>query len=143
MYPADGRKIPDHYAWPKELHDELDELLGQFPLFKFWGPAADITSSEWITKATLHVMATRNPTLTLTYLPHLDYNLQRLGPETADPTIQKDLHDIDALCGQLIDAADNSGRHIMVVSEYGITPCLLYTSPSPRDATLSRMPSSA
>ena len=23
------------------------------------------------------------------------------------------------------------------------TPCLLYTSPSPRDATLSRMPSSA
>ena len=24
-----------------------------------------------------------------------------------------------------------------------ITPCLLYTSPSPRDATLSRMPSSA
>ena len=25
----------------------------------------------------------------------------------------------------------------------GIKPCLLYTSPSPRDATLSRMPSSA
>ena len=25
----------------------------------------------------------------------------------------------------------------------GINPCLLYTSPSPRDATLSRMPSSA
>ena len=24
-----------------------------------------------------------------------------------------------------------------------VTPCLLYTSPSPRDATLSRMPSSA
>ena len=24
-----------------------------------------------------------------------------------------------------------------------MTPCLLYTSPSPRDATLSRMPSSA
>ena len=28
-----------------------------------------------------------------------------------------------------------------VLNEY--TPCLLYTSPSPRDATLSRMPSSA
>ena len=25
----------------------------------------------------------------------------------------------------------------------GLTDCLLYTSPSPRDATLSRMPSSA
>ena len=26
---------------------------------------------------------------------------------------------------------------------YGVSTCLLYTSPSPRDATLSRMPSSA
>ena len=26
---------------------------------------------------------------------------------------------------------------------HGVDPCLLYTSPSPRDATLSRMPSSA
>ena len=42
MYPADGRKIPDHYAEPPELHDELDRLLGPFPLFKFWGPGADI-----------------------------------------------------------------------------------------------------
>ena len=29
------------------------------------------------------------------------------------------------------------------LSPYGISNCLLYTSPSPRDATLSRMPSSA
>ena len=29
------------------------------------------------------------------------------------------------------------------VSAAGVTVCLLYTSPSPRDATLSRMPSSA
>ena len=42
MYPADGRKIPDHYSFPAELHDELDKRLGRFPLFKFWGPAADI-----------------------------------------------------------------------------------------------------
>ena len=30
-----------------------------------------------------------------------------------------------------------------VSNYYDINPCLLYTSPSPRDATLSRMPSSA
>ena len=30
-----------------------------------------------------------------------------------------------------------------VASEANIVVCLLYTSPSPRDATLSRMPSSA
>jgi len=122
MYPADGRKIPDHYAYPPELHDELDAKLGQFPLFKFWGPLADITSSDWIAKATLHVMETRQPTLTLTYLPHLDYNLQRLGPDLDHPRIQADLREVDALCGDLIDAADAGGQRILVVSEYGITP---------------------
>ena len=122
MYPADGRKIPDHYAFPSELHDELDQRLGQFPLFKFWGPATDISSSEWIARATQHVIDTRNPTLALTYLPHLDYNLQRLGPDLAHPRIIKDLEEIDAVCGELIDAADREGRHVIIVSEYGITP---------------------
>ncbi len=122
MYPADGRKIPDHYAWPKELHDELDSAFGQFPLFNFWGPTANITSSEWIKNATLHVMQTRNPTLTLTYLPHLDYNLQRLGPDLSHPDVQRDITQVDALCGELIAEADKTGREIVVVSEYGITP---------------------
>ena len=122
MYPADGRKIPDHYAEPPELHDELDAKLGQFPLFKFWGPMADITSSDWITKATLHVMETRTPTLTLTYLPHLDYNLQRLGPDLSHPRLQADLREVDALCGDLIAHADATGQRVIVVSEYGITP---------------------
>ncbi|SFQ11178.1 alkaline phosphatase family protein [Tranquillimonas alkanivorans] len=121
MYPADGRKIPDHYAHPHALHDELDAKLGQFPLFKFWGPLADITSSDWIAKATLHVMQTRDPTLTLTYLPHLDYNLQRLGPDLDHPRLREDLREIDALCGELIEEADRTGRRIVVVSEYGIT----------------------
>ncbi len=122
MYPADGRKIPDHYTYPAELHDELDARLGQFPLFKFWGPAADISSSKWIADATLHMMQTRNPTLTLTYLPHLDYNLQRIGPDLSHPDIQQDLQQVDELCGELIAAADAKGQHVMVVSEYGITP---------------------
>ena len=61
MYPADGRKIPDHYAEPPELHDELDGLLGPFPLFKFWGPGADIDSSRWIARATGHVRQRLGP----------------------------------------------------------------------------------
>lgn len=122
MYLADGRKIPDHYTHPAELHDELDEKFGQFPLFKFWGPATDITSSEWIARASLHVMKSRNPTLTFSYLPHLDYNLQRFGPDLTHPLIVKDLGEIDAVCGEMIEAAERSGRDVIVVSEYGITP---------------------
>jgi predicted AlkP superfamily pyrophosphatase or phosphodiesterase len=122
QYPADGRKIPDHYTFPPDLHDELDAKLGRFPLFKFWGPLADITSTRWIADATLHTMQTRDPTLTLTYLPHLDYNLQRLGPDLGDARIQADLQALDGVCGRLIDAAASSGRQVLVVSEYGITP---------------------
>ena len=122
MYPADGRKIPDHYAQPHALHDELDAKLGPFPLFKFWGPLTDISSSQWIAQATLHVMRTRDPTLTLAYLPHLDYNLQRLGPDLGHARVQQDLREIDAVCGTLIDYAAASGREVLVVSEYGITP---------------------
>ncbi len=122
MYPADGRKIPDHYAAPRGLRDELNARLGMFPLFKFWGPVADITSSNWIKDATLHVMETRDPTLTLTYLPHLDYNLQRLGPDPDHPRLRADLKEIDDCCGELIEAAQESGREVVIVSEYGITP---------------------
>jgi len=122
MYPADGRKIPDHYAEPPELHDELDGLLGTFPLFRFWGPATDISSSRWIARSTEHVLRTRRPTLTLSYLPHLDYGLQKWGPNPDDPRIAKDLREVDALCGGLIDAAHEESCRVVVVSEYGIVP---------------------
>ena len=91
-----------------------------FPLFKFWGPMTDISSSQWIADATVHVMDQSNPTLTLVYLPHLDYNLQRLGPD--DPNIAKDLREVDAVCGQIIERAERDGARIIVLSEYGITP---------------------
>ncbi len=122
MYPADGRKIPDHYAEPPELHDELDGQLGPFPLFKFWGPATDISSTRWIARATEHTMRTRRPTLTLCYLPHLDYGLQKWGPDPNDPRVAQDLREIDAVCGELMDAAREQDCRVVVVSEYGIVP---------------------
>ena len=101
QYPADGRKLPDVYSQPAELGQELQERLGTFPLFHFWGPRAGIVSSDWIAKASEHVMATRRPTLTLVYLPHLDYDLQRFGPD--HPSIAKDLQQVDAVCGEIIE----------------------------------------
>jgi predicted AlkP superfamily pyrophosphatase or phosphodiesterase len=119
MYPADGRKLPDIYTDPSPLREELNAALGEFPLFRFWGPGADIVSSEWIARCALHMRKQYRPTLTLVYLPHLDYNLQRLGP--ADPAILADVTRVDALCGELIDAAERDGDRVIVLSEYGIT----------------------
>src|SRR5690606_5855713 len=112
MYPADGRKLPDVYTQPGDLRDELNRKLGTFPLFRFWGPAADIASSRWITDAALHVLREKAPTLCLVYLPHLDYNLQRLGPDLSHPKIQSDIREVDALCGELIDTAKIGRAHV-------------------------------
>jgi predicted AlkP superfamily pyrophosphatase or phosphodiesterase len=119
MYPADGRKLPDIYTQPPGLRDELQRELGQFPLFRFWGPTADIESSRWIARSALRVLERERPTLTLVYLPHLDYSLQRLGP--AHPSIAAEVAAVDALCGELIEAARRAGAAVVVLSEYGIT----------------------
>lgn len=122
IYPADGRKIPDCWTNPPELRDELTKLLGPFPLFRFWGPLADIASSEWIAAATKHVLASRRPTLTLSYLPHLDYDLQRFGPDPAHPAVRAALQAVDRIAGDLIDTAEGQGARVLIVSEYGLTP---------------------
>jgi len=119
MYPADGRKVPDIYTEPAELRQELNARLGPFPLFDFWGPGAGIGSSRWIAECARHVYDPRRPTLTLVYLPHLDYNLQRWGPRS--PRIRDDLAAIDGICGELVDHVRRDGARVVVLSEYGIT----------------------
>lgn len=117
-YPADGRKIPDTYSEPSELRDQLQAKLGRFPLFNFWGPTADIRSTAWIADASVEVFRNQKPSLMLVYLPHLDYNLQRLGPE--DPAIAEDIRLVDQEAGKLIDAARAADADVVVLSEYGI-----------------------
>lgn len=114
IYRADGRKEPDCYTYPPELHDELPP----FPLFNYWGPGAGIASSAWIAAATVHVMDTRDPDLTLAYLPHLDYDLQRFGP--ASPQAVEAAEALDRVLGPLLDAADARGATVVALSEYGI-----------------------
>jgi predicted AlkP superfamily pyrophosphatase or phosphodiesterase len=120
MYPADGRKIPDCYTKPGDLRDHLQAELGQFPLFKFWGPAASIDSTKWIAEAAKIVDERFDPTLSLVYLPHLDYDLQKKGP--ALDAIREPLGALDAVAGDLIGFYEGRGARVIVLSEYGIVP---------------------
>jgi len=120
VYPADGRKLPSIYTQPAELKRELQGPLGRFPLFDFWGPRAGIRSSEWIARATRQVMESRRPTVTLCYLPHLDYDLQRFGPDS--PEAVRACREIDRVAGDLAEWAANAGHAVVVLSEYGISP---------------------
>ena len=118
MYPADGRKLPDVYTAPGDLRDELQTKFGTFPLFSFWGPKAAIESSRWIADAAKYVEQKYSPTLSLVYLPHLDYNLQRVGP--SDPAAAADVRQVDELCGDLIGFYESRGVQVIVLSEYGL-----------------------
>lgn len=119
IYRANGRKLPDVHTYPGTLRDDLTRELGTFPLFNFWGPRANIASSQWIARCASYVERTYRPTLNLVYLPHLDYELQRSGPNGRK--VPDELRQIDAVCGQLIDQAEQDGLRVVVLSEYGIT----------------------
>ena len=119
QYLADGRKMPDCYSHPADLRDSLQSKLGTFPLFDFWGPRTSIKSSQWIADASMFVHTKYNPTLTLVYLPHLDYCLQKYAHNSEQ--VKKDLLEIDRLCEQLVEYFEKAGTEVMLLSEYGIS----------------------
>lgn len=128
MYPADGRKVFDIYTGPMGLREEIKRELGEFPFPTFWGPAAGVktpqgapdAASRWIAESAKWIERRHQPTLSLIYLPHLDYNLQRLG--SAHPAIAEDVRAIDAIVGELLDFFRERGVAPIILSEYGITP---------------------
>ncbi|KPI30783.1 type I phosphodiesterase/nucleotide pyrophosphatase [Actinobacteria bacterium OK074] len=120
VYYSDGRKEPDCYTWPPSLHDELTARLGPFPLFTYWGPNAGIPSSQWILGAARQVFDEHHPDLTLVYVPHLDYDPQRSGPDS--PATHRAARQLDDALGPLIDHFLSAGATVVALSEYGIAP---------------------
>jgi predicted AlkP superfamily pyrophosphatase or phosphodiesterase len=127
MYPADGRKVFDIYTHPFSIRTEIKQDLGEFPFPAFWGPAAGMKGkfepdqvSRWIAESAKWIENKYQPTLSLVYLPHLDYNLQRLGP--AHPEVQNDFARIDQIVGDLILFFESRSIEVIVLSEYGISP---------------------
>ncbi|WP_204080927.1 nucleotide pyrophosphatase/phosphodiesterase family protein [Mycobacterium riyadhense] len=120
VYHQDGRKSPDCYAVPAELHDILTEKLGTFPLFQYWGPTASIASSRWLVDASIEIIRRYSPTLLTAYIPHLDYDFQRYGPRS--PLAIAAAVDVDAALAPLLAVAADRGMTTIVVSEYGIAP---------------------
>jgi predicted AlkP superfamily pyrophosphatase or phosphodiesterase len=129
IYPADGRKIFDIYTWPYGIREEIKRDLGEFPFPAFWGPAAGVSTSQggadaasrWIAESARWIEKKYAPTLSLIYLPHLDYNLQRHGPEAVRAGGLDDLARIDALAGELISFFQARGVQVVLLSEYGVT----------------------
>lgn len=149
MYPADGRKVFDIYTWPFDIRADIKKDLGEFPFPTFWGPAAGRqtpqggpdAASRWIADSAKWVEEKHRPSLSLIYLPHLDYNLQRHGVYATqgasggdgrsscsskgtgllNPAILPDLRAIDVIVGDLLDFFTRRDVQVLLLSEYGIT----------------------
>ena len=113
-YGCDGSKVFDIID---NTDCDLVKHLGPFPFPSFWGPNAGLPATRWIADATALVLRRNQPHLTLTYLPHLDYDFQRYSA----PNIDR-VHEVDTCVGAVIDAAQDIGAIPLIVSEYGLVP---------------------
>lgn len=116
-YGIDGLKVFGIHGTPAGLTEKLEAELGPFPFFQFWGPGSGLASTEWIGRCAERVLRDERPDLTLVYLPHLDYDPQRFGPQGCD--MPKLVRELDNACAPVLDAAASFGAQVWVVSEYG------------------------
>ncbi|MCI0642453.1 MAG: alkaline phosphatase family protein [Gemmataceae bacterium] len=119
-YGADGNKAFDVLGYPEGLAESVKRKIGPFPFPSFWGPKAGIQSTQWIARCAAEIARGHLPDLTLVYLPHLDYDTQKLGPERCD--WPKLVGELDAACEPLLDAARAAGARVWVTNEYAHVP---------------------
>ncbi len=119
-YGADGNKSFGILGKPDGLTERLEQRLGPFPFAAFWGPLAGLSSTKWIASAADEVLANERPDLLLVYLPHLDYDTQRFGPDACD--LPRLVAELDAACAPFLDVARDAGARVWVVNEYVHVP---------------------
>lgn len=134
-----GGMIQDCYSQPAGLYRDLVDKIGKgFDLKRYWGPLASPKIGNWIAEATCHVMASPKyaTDILLTYLPTLDYDLQRFGP-----THKRSRAALNLLSMQLKRLAKTAAAHdydILIFGDYAIasvdTP--VYPNLALRDAGL-------
>ncbi|HEX4086550.1 MAG TPA: nucleotide pyrophosphatase/phosphodiesterase family protein, partial [Chthoniobacteraceae bacterium] len=118
-----GGMIQDCYAKPAGLDAMLRKKTGRaFNLMHYWGPVASHKSSAWITDATCAVLADSQfaPDLLFSYLPHLDYDLQRHGP--ASRQAKKSLDFTLQCIARLKAEAEARGYQWLFYGDYAIQP---------------------
>src|SRR5204863_8399028 len=100
-YGVDGNKVFGIHGTPEGLTEKLQRELGPFPFHTFWGPMAGLPCTQWIARCAAKIIQEHQPNLTLVYLPHLDYDPQRFGPEGCD--MAKLVGELDTACGTILD----------------------------------------
>ncbi len=123
IHQPDGSEDLWCYTRPQSFYGRLLQQYGHFPLHHFWGPLANIQSSEWIATSALAAAEKFQPNFFYIYLPHLDYAAQKLGPDS--PAAHQSVRELDELIGTFSNSLEQAqSTHLiwMVASEYVIQP---------------------
>ncbi|MGE0374548.1 MAG: alkaline phosphatase family protein [Planctomycetaceae bacterium] len=118
----DGSESLWCHTKPEELYPELMESLGHFPLMHFWGPLANIKSTNWMVDSAVVMAKQHRPRFMAIYLQHLDYAAQKFGPDSVQALAA--LGELDAAMGRLVDGYAAAGLDDVLwlaASEYVIT----------------------
>ncbi len=122
IHQEDGSEDLWCYTKPQPFYGELLETMGHFPLQHFWGPLANIQSSQWIADSAALAFKRFEPDFFYIYLPHLDYAAQKTGPDS--PAALTAVEELDQVIGGLAEQilAAHESVTWLVASEYVITP---------------------
>jgi predicted AlkP superfamily pyrophosphatase or phosphodiesterase len=116
-----GGMIQDCYATPPILYRNLCEKIGRkFNLHDYWGPFTSSASTEWIANSACEIIKDELAQLIMVYLPHLDYDMQRHGPDSPKTTAAFSL--IERELEKLCDAAKSKSYETIIFGDYAITP---------------------
>jgi predicted AlkP superfamily pyrophosphatase or phosphodiesterase len=111
------------YSKPLGYYETLKQKYGEFDLATYWGPLASYKSSNWIVQAACYTLENERPNLMFTYIPHLDYSVQRFGKNSREVT--EDLRRADNMVGQVIQKTIDLGirddTQFIIFSEYGFS----------------------
>ena len=106
---------------PPALHDELTGELGRVPALPLLGPDGDRSPRpSGSSRRPGTIMREHRPDLTLAYLPHLDYDLQRFGPDVARGARGR-APSWTPRWRRCSTTPRGRGSTVVVLSEYGIT----------------------
>jgi predicted AlkP superfamily pyrophosphatase or phosphodiesterase len=117
-----GGMIQSFYSKPEGLYDRICREIGRpFKLQHYWGPLASWKAGDWITKATAIILSNKDmsPDLCLTYLPTLDYDLQRNDPGNS-VAAEKARYKVEQQLSGLIKAASSNSYDIVIFGDYHI-----------------------
>ncbi|MDD2598315.1 MAG: alkaline phosphatase family protein [Kiritimatiellae bacterium] len=121
IHKHNGGMIMDCSSTPESLYAGVQQWTGSpFKLHRYWGPLASTASSRWIAKAVAGMLSSADaPELLITYLPCLDYALQRYG--TRHSKSKRAAQELRRELTLLFKTAQENGYHAVAYGDYAIS----------------------